>query len=203
LTQDQSSFVALYLDPERLLEEFGPRLSRALRHPEVFFTAPELVTTINKVRRTLSEGRKVDQLYVESLCLTAAMELCRSREEQAGEGASAGRIGRASIDRIDEFIRANLSRQITLDQLASLCALSRFHFLRAFKNSTGETPYQRVLRRRVELAHELLASGDLAVGEVARSVGFRNPSRFIEAYRAAMGVTPGSHASSARRGRRG
>jgi AraC family transcriptional regulator len=200
-TKDQNSFVALYFDPERLLEEIGPRHSRSLERPEVFFSAPDLMATFGKLRRALSVGQHIDALYVESLSLVAAMELCRMRETREGEGAESGRIGKASIARIDEFIQQNLAEQITLDQLAALAGLSRYHFLRAFKNSAGETPYRRVMRLRIERGQELLARGKLGVGEVASKVGFRNPSRFIEAYRAALGVTPGSHANSVRSAR--
>jgi AraC family transcriptional regulator len=197
-TKDENSFVAIYLDPDRLDEEFGTRLSQALQRPDVFFSAPEMITTIGKVRRALRRGQPVDSLYVESLCVTAAIELCHFCEDGKDPADRSGRIGSASIARVDEFIRQHLSDPITLDQLAALCGLSRFHFLRAFRGSAGETPYQRVLRRRMERAREMLASEKLGVSDVARSVGFRQPSRFIQAYRAAFGVTPGSDAASAR-----
>jgi AraC family transcriptional regulator len=202
-TKTDNSFVAIYLDPRRLRAEIGARMSGAMLQPDVFFKAPALLGTIGKLRRALSEGDQIDQLYAESLCVLATMEFCRHRERGFAEEDSA-RIGKAALSRIDEYIQAHLGRPISLDDLAQLADLSRFHFLRAFKTSSGETPYQRVLRMRVERAEELLSEGRSTVAEVAKAVGFKSPSRFIATFRRARETTPRQfaalHASGNRSG---
>jgi transcriptional regulator GlxA family with amidase domain len=90
-----------------------------------------------------------------------------------------------------EHIDANLSRQISLSDLAHVVCLSRFHFLRAFKQTTQETPHRYPLRRRIEHAHELLQKSDQPVSQIARAVGFKDATRFIRAYHRVKGITPG------------
>jgi len=195
-TKADNSFVAIYIDPRELRDELGSRMADAVLQPEVFFLAPALLGTIGKLRRALSEGEHIDRLYAESLCVLATTEFCRYRERRGGGSEEASRVGSVSIARIDEYIRAHMRSPIALDELAQVARLSRFHFVRTFKACSGETPYQRVLRIRMERAQELLEERRLNVAEIATAVGFTSPSRFIETFRRARGMTPGEFASA-------
>lgn len=67
---------------------------------------------------------------------------------------------------------------------------SQFHFARAFKAATGETPHKYLIQRRMERAKVLLTVTQLAIAEVAYRVGFSNQSHFTTHFRKATGVTP-------------
>ena len=71
-----------------------------------------------------------------------------------------------------ELIRARLSEDISLDELAAEAQLSTFHFARMFKQSVGVPPRVHVTRLRVEKACELLEMTDLSVTEIAQEVGY-------------------------------
>ena len=88
-----------------------------------------------------------------------------------------------------EFIEQNLSSSMTLTELAAMADVSRFHFSRAFKAATGESPYQYVLRRRVERAKMLLADSQMPLDDVARSVGFHDTSHFQRAFKLRVGTS--------------
>lgn len=98
-------------------------------------------------------------------------------------------LGRAPLALIDEFIEENLGSDLSLSSLAALAGLSRFHFSRAFKASTGETPYQHVLRRRMERARLLLAAGDLPIDEIASSLGFQDSAYFQRTFKSWVGMS--------------
>ena len=71
-----------------------------------------------------------------------------------------------------ELIRARLSEDISLDELAAEAQLSTFHFARMFKQSVGVPPRVYVTRLRVEKACELLEMTGLSVTEIAQEVGY-------------------------------
>ena len=96
----------------------------------------------------------------------------------------------AVLQRISEFIDANLAADISLHALADLAALSVEHFLRSFHAATGKTPYQYVLEQRFDKAALLLKTNAAPVSAIASECGFRNPSHFSVCFRTHFGISP-------------
>jgi AraC family transcriptional regulator len=92
-----------------------------------------------------------------------------------------------------EFIDSQLAEAISLGQLASLCALSEYHFARMFRVSFGLPPHQYVLARRLSRARELLRASSQPLGEIALACGFASASHFTNRFRQALGGTPGEY----------
>ena len=65
------------------------------------------------------------------------------------------------------------------------------HFLRAFRATVGQTPYQYLLCRRIDLARQMLHRSKLPIAGVGRAVGFGSASHFAAMFRQHVGVTPG------------
>lgn len=91
----------------------------------------------------------------------------------------------------------------TLELLARLCGMSRFHFSRSFKQQVGQSPYQYVLAARLKRAAELLRSGHHSVAEAALTAGFPDAGRFTAQFRRWAGCTPGQYQKRQRAGRTG
>ena len=94
------------------------------------------------------------------------------------------------IDRVTAHIRDNPADDLSLDRLADIAALSRFHFHRTFHAMTGETVAEAVRRTRLNRAAVLLALGRQSWAGVAHSVGYADADAFSRAFRAAFGQTP-------------
>ncbi|MFW3896321.1 helix-turn-helix transcriptional regulator [Pseudomonas bharatica] len=92
-----------------------------------------------------------------------------------------------------DYIEVHLDESIGLGELAALCSLSEYHFARMFRESFGLPPHQYLLARRLAKARELLAAGDLPLGEVALRCGFASASHFSNRFRQAVGATPGAY----------
>jgi AraC-like DNA-binding protein len=104
-----------------------------------------------------------------------------------------GALSPAQWQRVREYCFAHLGDKITLDELAALCGLGRFQFLKQFKQTIGMTPHAWLVRLRLERACELLSRNAQTIAEVAQRVGFYDQSHFNRAFRQAFGVAPSNY----------
>lgn len=103
-------------------------------------------------------------------------------------------LGRAELVRITDYIDRNIDHSIALAELAALIKVSRFHFSRLFKRSTGTTALAYVEARRILHAQRLLAETDLPIAQVALMTGFADQSHFTRRFRERLGATPAAFA---------
>ncbi len=89
------------------------------------------------------------------------------------------------------FIDEHTDQNISVDMLANLVGVSKFHFTRMFKLETGLSPYQYVLRHRIKKAQNLLVNSKTDLAIIALDAGFSSQSHMSEAFSKVMGVTPG------------
>jgi AraC-like DNA-binding protein len=114
--------------------------------------------------------------------------------EFGGHGHTVGRApGPADERRISSTLRlieSHFSEPLQLQQLAGAAGMSAFHFLRTFRQVTGLTPHQYLLRKRLRVAAIRLAMQPEAVLETALASGFNDLSNFNHAFRAEFGLNP-------------
>ena len=91
-----------------------------------------------------------------------------------------------STDYIHEFY----NQQLSLDELASVSCLSKFHFLRLFKIAMGQTPHQFITRVRIEKSKQLLNVSRQEIKQIADLVGFPDSSSFSRAFYQNVGAYP-------------
>ena len=90
------------------------------------------------------------------------------------------------------YILDNYATNIKLDELSKVAYLSKFHLLRTYKRVFGITPYQEVLKLRLQKATELL-SGDQSLEEIAHEVGFSDRRSFAKAFRKFLKCSPSEY----------
>jgi AraC family transcriptional regulator len=113
--------------------------------------------------------------------------------------STVGVLDRRTVERVGEYVDADLAATITLDAMAGVAALSPFHFARAFKATTGLAPHRFVTARRLEAAKAAILTSDTSVVRVAHAVGFSNVSHFRRVFRREFGVAPGELRGAGRR----
>jgi len=89
-----------------------------------------------------------------------------------------------------DYLASNLAEDNGLQQLADLAEMSRFHFCRSFKQSTGLSPHQFLLHLRINEAKRLLKSTKLGIAEIANLLGFSEQSHFTMTFHKFIGTTP-------------
>jgi len=96
------------------------------------------------------------------------------------------------VNRAEDTLAANLEGDISLADLANDCGLSTSHFSRAFRQSTGVSPHQWLLQRRVDQAKSLLPNRSLSLSEIALACGFSDQSHFTRVFTRLVGIGPGA-----------
>ncbi|WP_271533453.1 helix-turn-helix domain-containing protein [Bradyrhizobium sp. CCBAU 25338] len=89
-----------------------------------------------------------------------------------------------------ERLRSDSDADVSLDALASDAGLSRFHFCRAFKESTGLSPHAWLRQHRLEQAMNMLRESDDPVVSIAAALGYSSQTAFAAAFRKLTGETP-------------
>ncbi len=92
--------------------------------------------------------------------------------------------------RVLDYIYDNPAGDLSLDQLADVAAMSRFHWHRVFRAVTGETCAQAVRRIRLHRAASALVKTDKAIAEISQLVGYPNPGSFSRAFTEVYGISP-------------
>lgn len=98
--------------------------------------------------------------------------------------------GNDRIERVLSYINENLSGDLSVETLSEKAFMSRYHFMRSFKEHTGETVHGYVRQRRLMNASRLIREGMPAARAAAES-GFEDYSAFYRAFKTSFGVTPG------------
>ncbi|MCC8938990.1 helix-turn-helix transcriptional regulator [Bradyrhizobium sp. Arg68] len=94
------------------------------------------------------------------------------------------------LSRAIERLRSDNDADVSLAALASEAGLSRFHFCRAFKESTGLSPHAWLRQCRLEQAMNLLRDTDASIVSVAVEIGYASQAAFAAAFRKLTGETP-------------
>jgi AraC family transcriptional regulator len=136
--------------------------------------------------RARDAGTPFTRLYAESTAVILLEHLGRRAEpSRTRQSSGCGRLGQ-----VIEYIHANLAGELSIVELARIAQTSAFHFARGFKLSTGVTPHQYVLERRIETARRLLADGHLSIADVSYTCGFATQAHLTTVFRRLVGVTP-------------
>jgi len=101
-----------------------------------------------------------------------------------------GGLPPTALRRAIERLRSDSDADVSLAALASDAGLSRFHFCRAFKHSTGLSPHAWLRQHRLEQAMNMLRDTDASVVSVAAELGYASQTAFAAAFRKLTGETP-------------
>ncbi|MGN6319767.1 helix-turn-helix domain-containing protein [Trinickia sp.] len=154
--------------PDPVVHALGTSLLPALEHPE-----------------------RASQLFVEHVSYAMNLHLATVYGKmQARATRLAGALSPWQMRRATDYLIERLNGQVSLLELAQYCGLSRSHFSRAFKRSTGRAPHQWLAEKRVERAKDLLVNTTLSLADIAIRCGYADQSHFSRAFTARASATP-------------
>ncbi|MDX3928247.1 MAG: AraC family transcriptional regulator [Shinella sp.] len=148
---------------------------------------PVIQATVGALRDEIRRDDVPDISYVEQVVRMIVHRLCRLDRQPASGG---GRLSRRMLSRIDDYIRSNIGRQISLSELSAVTGLPLDSFARRFKATTGQTPYAWILELRVRHLAERLRDKNADLCMLAAELGFSSQSHMTNTFRRLRGMTP-------------
>lgn len=169
---------------ERKSSEVGLRAYRKFADPRL----GALVAAVNVERVA---GFPSERLFLDSIEQALAVALVN---DYAVRRPSAriyrGGLTAARLRRVTELVHSRMDSDLGLEEMAGAAGLSVTHFSQMFRESTGQSPHQFVLRRRVERAKEMLRAAEMRVLDVAVACGFKSQQHFAQVFRDVCRVSP-------------
>ncbi len=113
-----------------------------------------------------------------------------STDSKTNKNKSLNKIKMKLFDNVKDFIRENIDTELELEKVANNFGLSVYYFSRTFKEVTGINFSEYVNKCRIDIAKELLSTGEMNVKEVCYKVGYNDPNYFSKVFKKYEGVSP-------------
>ena len=182
---DRSAFHLIYSIPDFLILSGNS------------FSAPPFLWNIvlePTIRELLSELRNLTEIsrtpYAAERIDILSFQLLEELFKQRGETHEKNIPCREKIFQAASYLQKHYRNQIDLASLAEKLGLSERSFYRYWKKFFGDSPYQHILRLRLNEAQCLLKDSDSSVFSIAETVGFQDSCYFIRLFRRHFGITP-------------
>ncbi len=127
-------------------------------------------------------------LYAKFLTLINELHLCSTTNDITV--VKGRKVDIKAVEDAVNFINANYMNKITLDSLSRLTHISPIYFRQLFFDTTGMTPYDYVLDKRIEKAKQLLAVTNIPIADIATSCGFTDHAYMGKVFKQITGYTP-------------
>lgn len=101
-----------------------------------------------------------------------------------------GRLSAKQLKQVVSYCDDNMDNDPSLDILSRAVNLSSFHFAHIFRNTTGVSPHQYLLKRRIERAIQLLCQRKLSMTQIAHTLGFTDQAHFCRVFKKATAYSP-------------
>ena len=138
-----------------------------------------------------AENRYAKDLMVHTLTVELMIILSRALRSEWEENLRV-KNGKAKelVAIAKQFMDENFDQGITVSEAAAYVFLSQGYFTRAFRDETGISPMNYLMKKRIEKACALLQNNEIKVSAISLQSGFSSPQRFNVAFRKQMGMTP-------------
>lgn len=172
---------------------------------ESFDTAPSQIELIDRFgigdsfleqialgfKAELASRIPLNHLYLESLQTVLAVHLLRHHcSISVVDTVLAAGLPKKRLQQVVDYIQDNLDQDLSLAELANVVQLSSHHFGKLFKQTMGVSPYQYVMKCRIEQAKHLLADNERSIVNVSQLLGFHDQSHFTNVFRRYTTLTP-------------
>ena len=112
----------------------------------------------------------------------------------AQSGQQAGGIrSRLDVAMLQDWMQAHLDQSVSLERLAAVAGMEKFHFARTFRRLTGQAPLAHFQHRRMAKACEWLDAGEDGIGDIAQRLGYADPHYFSRQFRQVIGMAPSAY----------
>ena len=170
------------IDLFKRLLYINPFLKLPASNPKIYDNQPSLISNIElNLRRPFCD--KVESRGILYILFSRFLKRAVAKAD-----TSDSRILQAVA-----YIRRHLNVPLDVNILAHDACMSKDHFIRVFRQETGDTPKAYVIKKKMESAEQFIVTSDRPIKEIARMVGYDDCSHFNKAFKAFAGVTPATY----------
>lgn len=188
-----SVFIEIPLLERAMSEVYGEKAKKVRLKDLSGFKDPALHSLMERLHAELL-NRKASPLYVQGLAQAITVHLVRHYTQRVTTKPSGSpSLPGFKLKQITDWMSHNLAEEFSLEDLAAKVKLSKFHFLRLFKNATGMSPSRYHTRLRIEAAKRGLRESNRSVVEVGLDLGYGNPSHFAQVFKRETGLSPSDY----------
>jgi AraC-like DNA-binding protein len=175
---------------------YAVRLAHGLQIPTVLSLAPghRIVRALHDLLRAWPSDDPLARLAVAHALSTVLLAVLRDRSHAAADRESPSTLlNRARVERAIAFMERNLTRRLTVADMAEVAGVSPSRFTTICAEVTGYSPLQYLRHTRVEAARRLLGDLTLSIKEVAARTGFDDSYHFSRVFRQVDGLSPSEY----------
>jgi len=183
----------VYLPRQRMIsvaESMARRSDVKLRLPNPGFDDCIITNLLNIIEFAFENPERTSRLLVDEVSVLLMSHLIHNYSDVSPVERSRGGLASWQERVAKEILLARLRDPPTVDELGHACGVSARHFIRAFRQSTGRTPHQWLMRERALKARSLLEHSDRTLAEISALCGYANQSHFCRAFPRQFGKSP-------------
>ncbi len=184
--------VQLYMAPQ-LLDHIAQECPGSTRQLIEITARPDafLAALLERSLGSPDNPSFLEALYRQQITSLIAVHLLKGPDHAAEyPGRASGGLAPHVLRKVLERLSSDDELDFSLGALAAEANLSRFHFCRAFKKSTGVSPHEWLRERRLEQAMEMLRDPRVLITDVAGQLGYATLTAFSVAFKRHTGLTP-------------
>ncbi len=156
--------------------------------------SPRIADTMRRISQEILTPGFASDILIDALFNVLPVELSRYFQTLPECPTTVkGQLSPRQLKIIEDYMREWPVGGVRCEDLAALVGLSRAHFMRLFKATTGMTAHAFVEQLRLQKAQSLLATSKMPLKQIAAHLGFSTPASFSLAFRRLTGLTPGSY----------
>jgi AraC family transcriptional regulator len=188
----KSELIILSLSPKLISEAISKNFQQNIGLIPHFAKSDPLIYQMGLSLKKVLTSNTVDSYsYAESMATALAFHLAQNYYEVKQESSECCKgLSSSKLLQVYQFISKHLSEDLLIGSMAQEIGMSKYHFARLFKESTGMSPYQYLIKCRIERAKILLRDKTARISEVASTVGFSDQSQFTRHFKRLVGATP-------------
>jgi AraC-like DNA-binding protein len=173
-------------------DHWADRIGELALTPGAAANDPIMLHLGNSLKSALNRHGYADDQFVERITTALSMHLARVYGGMLfPRPLETGGLAPWQLRLARDTINTNLEGELSLKRIARECGLSISYFARAFTRSTGASPHRWLMRRRVDVAKNLMLTTDCSLVEIALRCGFSDQSHFSRVFAEATGKPPG------------
>ena len=163
----------------------GTSISHKRPRPDVLLFSDPIIFQVS-VGLMEAAAQGAPELYAESAGQFLASHLLfseRLSQLPTGGYRNFGDLSDKRLERVLDYMQHHCLEPLTLDELSKEAGISRFHFIKKFREKFGTTPHQYLIQLRMAAAATMLKNENRTVADVAQACGYRSPAQFCGAFR--------------------